>query len=73
MLASVEVMIGPLVGAALASIIGVAEALVVSGVLQLASAVFFFLLPNREQEMRMHIASSDAGTRIAAEKAADGA
>ncbi len=54
MLASLEVMIGPLIGAALASVIGVAEALVISGVLQLGSAVFFFLLPNREQELRAH-------------------
>lgn len=54
MLASAEVMVGPLIGAALASVIGVAEALVVSGVLQLASAVFFFLLPDREQEMAAH-------------------
>lgn len=55
MLASAEVMIGPMVGAVLASVIGVAEALIVSGVLQLASSVFFLLLPNREQEMQAHV------------------
>jgi MFS family permease len=54
MLASIEVMIGPLAGAALASLIGVAEALVVAGTLQLASSVFFLLLPNHEQELAAH-------------------
>jgi MFS family permease len=57
-LGSAENMVGPLIGAALAQVIGVPAALLVSGVLQLLSAGIFFLLPNREQEHKAHSATA---------------
>lgn len=54
MLASAESFAGPLLGAALASLIGIQEALLVSGVLIVASVGFFVLLPTREQEYALH-------------------
>jgi MFS family permease len=55
-LGSAELFIGPLIGAALAQAIGVPAALVVSGVLQILSGVFFVLLPSRADEQREHAA-----------------
>ena len=54
-LASAELFIGPLIGAALAEAIGVPAALVTAGVLQIVSGVFFILLPSREEERREHL------------------
>jgi hypothetical protein len=50
MLNSVALAAGPLLGAALAGLIGMQTALLVIGALQLAGTAFFLLLPNREQE-----------------------
>jgi len=58
LLASVENFIGPLAGAALAQVIGVQMALIVAGVLQVMSGVFFILLPSREQERQAHMAAA---------------
>jgi MFS family permease len=55
-LAAVELFIGPLLGAALAQIVGVPAALITSGVLQILSGVLFFLLPTRAQERQDHAA-----------------
>ena len=60
-LASAELFIGPLIGAALAGAIGVPAALIVSGVLQILSGAFFVLLPSRADEQRAHAAHA-AGT-----------
>ena len=54
MLASAETFIGPLLGAALASLIGIRTALLVSGVLIIASIVFFAFLPSRTEEYAIH-------------------
>lgn len=61
MLASVQLVIGPLIGAAIAQAISVQTALIVAGVLQLASGVFFLLLPSKEEERREHVAAPAAG------------
>ena len=53
-LASAELMVGPLIGAALAHVIGVQAALIVSGFCVIASGAFFILLPSREEERREH-------------------
>ncbi len=60
LLASAESFAGPLIGAALAPLIGIQTALLLSGLLVLASLVCFSLLPNREQEQAAH----DAQARI---------
>ena len=57
-LASAELFIGPLIGAALAEAIGIPAALIVSGVLQIMSGVFFVLLPSRAEEEREHAAQA---------------
>jgi MFS family permease len=54
LLASAEGFVGPLIGAALAPLIGVKGALLLSGVLIIVSVALFFLLPNREQEHAVH-------------------
>jgi DHA1 family multidrug resistance protein-like MFS transporter len=54
MLASAENFVGPLIGAALAPLIGMQNALLLSGVLVIVSVVFFLLLPSREQEYAIH-------------------
>jgi len=56
LLASAENVVGPLIGAALAPLIGIKMALILSGILVLGSIVFFLLLPNREQEHAAHAA-----------------
>jgi MFS family permease len=50
MLVSVATTVGPLLGAVLADGLGTRSALLVIGILQVASAAFFLLLPGREQE-----------------------
>ncbi len=50
MLTSVALAAGPLLGAALAGLVGTHNALLVIGALQLAGAAFFLLLPNQAQE-----------------------
>ncbi len=50
MLTNVALAVGPLLGAALAGLVGIKTALLVIGALQLAGTAFFLLLPNREQE-----------------------
>lgn len=50
MLVSVATTLGPLLGAALANLVGIHSALLITGVLQVASVTFFLLLPGREQE-----------------------
>lgn len=62
-LSSLELFIGPLIGAVIAQTVGVPQALLVSGVLQLVSAVFFLLLPSREQEEAEHNAHTQAALR----------
>jgi hypothetical protein len=52
--ASMQNFVGPLLGAALAHFVGVAEALIITGVLQIGSGAFFMLLPSREQEEAEH-------------------
>jgi MFS family permease len=62
--ASMQNFVGPLLGAALAHFVGVAEALIITGVLQIGSGAFFMLLPSREQEEAEHArteASAQAG------------
>jgi MFS family permease len=59
-LASMQNFAGPLIGAALAHYIGVAEALIVAGVLQIASGAFFILLPSRAQEDADHARTQPA-------------
>lgn len=49
-LSSVAMAVGPLLGAALAGVVGTQSALLIIGGLQLISTLFFLLLPNREQE-----------------------
>ena len=58
--ASMQNFIGPLLGAALAHFVGVAEALIIAGVLQIASGAFFILLPSREQEDADHASRETA-------------
>jgi MFS family permease len=60
LLASIENFIGPLVGAALAQVIGVQMALITAGVLQILSGVFFMLLPSHAQEKQIHHAGAEA-------------
>ena len=60
MLASAENFVGPLIGAALAPLIGMQRALLLSGVLIIISVVFFLLLPSREQEYAIHATQEHA-------------
>jgi MFS family permease len=59
-LASVENFTGPLIGAALAEAIGVPEALLAAGALQVVSGVFFLLFPSRDEERRERLAAAQA-------------
>jgi MFS family permease len=54
MLACAENSTGPLLGAALATIIGLTNALLLSGILAVASVGLFLFLPSREQEYAIH-------------------
>jgi len=50
MTSSLGVMIGPLLGAALAGVAGITTALFAVGLLQMAATAGFLLLPSREEE-----------------------
>lgn len=54
MLASAASFVGPLLGAALASLIGIHQALFISSALIVASVALFVLLPTRAQEYALH-------------------
>lgn len=60
MLASAETFVGPLLGAALASLIGIQQALLISGGLIIASVALFVLLPTRDQEYALHAEQTHA-------------
>ena len=55
MLTSIALTIGPLLGAALAGVVGTRQALLICGGLQIIGTLFFLLLPNRDQEQAVAV------------------